>query len=211
MSAYWPDNAASKYKHQKTGYKILGANPSREEAFNLMGTQPWFIQGLANHESGVRQFVANPGKPLWGFPDGWGIMQTDPPSQRDDVYKWTVNIPLGISRVNLKNEEVSSFWTRQVKQFSDWNRLHPKAQIAGPSDATEGKCTFSYSPTGSQHSFLDAMWIKDYNGSPKPNDPSLHSGFYIYWEDAANPPYWQINNTNNKGKDYVEFVCNALP
>jgi len=211
VSAYWPDNADSKYKHQKTGYKILGANPSREEAFNLMGTQPWFIQGLANHESGVRQFVANPGKPLWGFPDGWGIMQTDPPSQRDDVYKWTSNIPEGINRVNYKLTIISPFWDQQVRQFTAWNLAHPNALVPAPPDASEGTCMFSYSPAGSQHSFEDAMWIKAYNGSSKPDGSSFHSGAYIYWENATDPPHWQIVNTNNKGEDYVEFVCNALP
>ena len=142
---------------------------------------------------------------------GMSLLLSDPPEKRDDVYKWTANIPLGIARVNEKRTVALQYFTSQVSQFNEYNRLHPDAPVSPPADTTEGKCAFSYSPTGSQHSFLDAIWIKSYNGNSKPRGSTHHSVAYLSWDNSVTPPAWEIVNLNIESKNYAELLCNDIP
>jgi hypothetical protein len=44
---------------------------------------------LFGNESGIRHFNQN-GIPIYGKPDGWGIMQLDPPSNENCIWSWKV-------------------------------------------------------------------------------------------------------------------------
>jgi hypothetical protein len=53
---------------------------------SAIGTSPWFIQQLANHESpGYKQFDGG-GNPVWGSPNGYGIMMVEDPSASQDLW-----------------------------------------------------------------------------------------------------------------------------
>ena len=53
------------------------------------------------------------------------------------------------------------------------------------------------------HSFMDAMWVKSYNGNSR--------GFYyelVVPKSNKLKPYWQLNRMNSKNHNYVEAVGN---
>jgi hypothetical protein len=84
-----------------------------------------------------------------------------------------------------------------------WNAEN-EPDVAAPQDTTFNGSTFSYSPTGNQHSYEDAIWIKQYNGAV---------GNYISWMNTGifeNSPRWQFNQNDSDG-DYVKKVCGYLP
>ena len=53
------------------------------------------------------------------------------------------------------------------------------------------------------YSFMDAMWVKSYNGNSR--------GFYyqlVVPDDEELKPFWQLNRLNSKNHNYVEAVGN---
>jgi hypothetical protein len=181
-------------------FSVLGYNPYPTTVKNQLGTSPWFLQQLANHESGYAQFLAN-GQPNFGAPNGFGIMQLDPPSSTYQLWDWKQNVAEGISRLNTLNAD--SFWANQVQAWDAFNALYPSAYVYPPNDEQEGPCTFSMSPTGgNSHPFSDAVWIKRYNvGARRPEVQ------YIRFVTLGGSGSWQINQTPN----YVQLVCQTAP
>jgi hypothetical protein len=136
-------------------------------------------------------------------------MQVDPIASYQDLWSWQQDIADG--QAVLSGLNGPAFWASQVTQFQQWNTAHPTATVAPPSNTTEANCVFSYSPAGSQHSYSDAEWIKQYNGA---------AVNYIAWQNS-NPnvtPYWQLTPTSTvyvngvaQQLDYVNLVCSQTP
>ncbi len=59
---------------QSFTFNVLGQSPSATTIKNYLGTDPWFLQQLVNHESGYLQFLSS-GQPNFGPPNGFGVMQ----------------------------------------------------------------------------------------------------------------------------------------
>jgi hypothetical protein len=204
-------------------FNIRGTNPTKNDAKAYVGTSPWFIKGIVSQESGYLQFNET-GKlgsnwsdykycPLWGPPHGWGMMQIDPKGQLAPVavlWDWKANVDKGKEVLQGKYDEkysgANDFWARQVVQFEEWKATYPDAPL--PANTTFNGITFAYAPVGSQKSYEDAVWIKQYNGA--------YGGNYIAWNNT-NPldSKWVFHRLNNDldkgGYDYVERVCNKLP
>ena len=66
---------------------------------------------------------------------------------------------------------------------------------------------FGGAPQGTNRSFIDATWIKNYNGSSRPGGGS---GYYynIIRDTPTSKPSWIIFNLNNQNHNYVEAVSN---
>lgn len=86
----------------KSGFEIHGENPSQAQLF----AQANFVEARAVmwQESTHRQFNAvrytGIDLPLWGTPDGWGLMQRDPLQSEAQLWNWQVALSLGISWLN---------------------------------------------------------------------------------------------------------------
>jgi hypothetical protein len=148
--------------------------------------------------------------PNWGYPDGWGIMQIDLSSigqhlPEQGLWSWQYNVRRGLWVLNGKlNNRVApgasgrgarQFWEEQVAAYYDFCNANPGSAPPPPDNITYGASTFGYTPQTGQHSFRDAIWIKQYNGAS--------GGNFISW--VSN--HWEIHSTNSSGINYVQIVC----
>jgi hypothetical protein len=72
--------------------------------FPLTETDAKILRAILFHnESGARHFLKN-GTPLYGYPNGWGIMQIDPPSKEENLWNWIRNMDEAVNRLKGKIE-----------------------------------------------------------------------------------------------------------
>jgi len=186
---------------------IDGLNATADTVKTALGTSPWFIRDIAYIESGhtYHQFDSS-GNPLFGAPHGFGIMQLDPPPSQSDVFEWTQNVTDGVSKVNALESGATAFWNRQVAQYAAWAKAHNGTPPPPANDSEGTSCVFSYTPTGTEYPFSDAIWIKQYNGAARN---------YIVWLNTGSHstnPMWQFykcSTTSVGTVCYVHAVCSA--
>jgi hypothetical protein len=193
------------YLAQSSPIKIVGTQPTADAILQAIGTDPWYISRIARQENNLRQFDGDGAPSLNSEGDGGaGIFQVSGSDQTyQDIWDWTHNIASGKKILASKTSGASSFWDRQVKQFNDWNTAHPKAPVAAPADLTYNDVTFSFDPKGTNRSFADAIAIKMNNGA---------TTNFISWNNVganADNPQWRINDTNEKGRNYVKAICDT--
>jgi hypothetical protein len=189
-------------------FTIGGTNPSENDAKGKLGSDPWFLTRIARQESGIHQFSGS--SPLFGSPNGWGIMQVDPPPGPEQIWNWHANVDEGKTRVTNKQTALNSTWTGRISDWNRWNTEHPGQQVGPPPDRQESGCLFTWDDGGygseSVKSFKDACWIKRYNGAD--------NGDYLIWDNLPpneESPYWRVISTNGDGRAYVTQVCNQAP
>jgi hypothetical protein len=184
-------------------FTALGSNPARSEILTYLGDDPWFLKLLPGAESSYRQFDTS-GKPLFGSPHGYGLMQIDPASTLAQLYNWQTNADVGRAKNQANFAGADSFWERQVQQWSDWNGEHLDTPIPLPEDRQEANCVFSGETPVliGKYSFRDAIWIKQYNWA---------AVNYISWIESLDFTGWTINDTNPQGVNYVNRVCSVVP
>lgn len=189
-------------------FQIRGTNPNSTVVKARLGSSPWFLTRIVMQESTYRQF--NNGEPHWGSPNGWGLMQLDPPPGPQVIWSWWANVDAGKQVLAQKSTQLNSFWNSQINQWTQWNQNNPTQQVGPPAPRTEGGCQFVWAGGGSgtenEKSFRDAIWIKRYNGAG--------NGDFIFWEnrgDHANAPFWDFNPTGSDGRAYVAAVCSHAP
>lgn len=186
---------------------INGMNPAVSTVMSALGTSPWYIDDIAYIESGhtYAQFRAN-GNPVFGAPHGFGIMQLDPPRSQGDLFEWTQNVTDGIAKVDNAASYGLGFWNRQVAQYTAWAQAHNNLPVPPGNDSEGTTCVFSYTPSGGEYPFSDAISIKVYNGAPRN---------YIFWLNTgahATNPAWEFSkcSTTSVGTVcYVAEVCSA--
>lgn len=165
---------------------------------------------------------------------GWGLMQLDnlnaqlgnhqaaggwrPSAQA--LWDWKENIRIGVAFLQgEKYNMVNNHFDRELDIVEEWNLVHQDDLVNGHADQAEGNITYTHSnsynfnhdlgddPTGNNHSFIDATWIKNYNGSSRPES---NDGWYYNLErdSKQSKPYWEIYNLNVHNHNYVEAVSN---
>lgn len=178
-------------------FTILGTNPSANTVKAAVGTSPWYLQQLANYESGgYRQFDSS-GYPLFGPPNGFGVMMVDYASNVYDLWTWTTNVSDGQANDAGNSTPAINAWGNQVRAWQAYNQSH--TPVAMYADLTYGfdPCSFSATPTGGQHPFSDGIQIKFYNAGPN------GTAFITFNANGA----WAINDSNF----YVSRVCSTNP
>ena len=186
-------------------FTVLGQNPTASTVKALL-TSPWFVQQLANSESpGYLQFNSS-GYPVFGGPNGYGIMMIDFNNTASDLWNWVVNVSDGLKSVSSFGTLATTWWNNQVDAFNAWNAAHtPSAQP--PYDTTEGPCTFSSDPSASMHIYSDAVWIKSYNAGP----PDSSNAYIVFSAGSGAWSYQPLSTYNGKVWDYVYRVCTTSP
>ncbi|MCB0488634.1 MAG: hypothetical protein KDC99_09155 [Cyclobacteriaceae bacterium] len=166
------------------------------------------------------------GIPKWGDPHGWGLMQLDllnneqrPSAQ--ELWDWKSNIDRGYQFLTgEKWTMVNTNMNGNMSRVNVWNLANPDSPVVGHSDQIEGNTTnvtythadsenfshdFGGNPTGTYKSFIDAAWIKNYNGSSGGSDG--YPGFYYVCKKLGqNKPFWDLQRINSRGENYVELV-----
>ena len=185
-------------------FTILGGqNPTAAAVKSALGSTPWFIQQLAAWESSGRnspgpysQFQTN-GQPIYGPPNGFGVMQLDYNPIPTDLWTWNENVSDGLSLNTSNGSWASGYWSDQVAAWTAYNSTH--SPTAMQQDVQEGPCMFSYTPSGgNSHPFSDALWIKAYNSG-------YTSPFITFNDDGT----WTVVDSTNG--NYVNNVCSQNP
>lgn len=135
------------------------------------------------------------GYPLWGTPDGIGLLQLEPPNRTSvdqDYWSWPANVADGLSLLNRNQSGAYNHWTAQISS----------AQADGgpnPPSLSGTYCAFRNPQNGGDY-YGDADWIHAYNAY-----------YYTQWVRPAPPNlgYWNMDGYNHSG--YVQNVCNAAP
>ncbi len=186
-------------------FTILGQNPSVATVKSLLVTGPCYAEQLANSESpGYLQFQSS-GYPVFGSPNGYGIMQIDYNNSPYDVWDWLTNVDDGLNTISSDAAIATAFLTSEINLWSAYKSTHIPLAPA-PYVATEGPCSFSISPASGEHPYSDAIAIKSYNSGPP--SVSRPTGAYIYFANA-----WTFNTLSNTSPqfDYVYRVCTTVP
>jgi len=185
---------------------VNGTNPpnSTVDSYLSNGDGAWFKQNLVAYESGAytdapynqyHQFVATPYDPVWGAPDGIGLMQLEPPARASgdaDFWAWPVNVADGLSWLDGKKSAAYQSWNNELTQMQSLTGGNP----VYPPPTGYTYCYFSY-PQNGNDSYSDGDWIHYYNGN-----------YFIFFHpaDSSGPNRWDIDTTG-----YVMKVCNAAP
>lgn len=171
------------------GFFINGSNPQNSDVDAYVSSGPWFIRNLINHESGYQQFDGF-GNPIWGSPDGIGLMQLEPPARASldqDFWSWPANLADGLSWLNnTKKGPAYNSWNNELQQMQ--SDMAPGQRY--PPNTGYSYCYFSY-PQNGNDSYADGDWIHYYNGN-----------YFIFWNHSNLS--WDIDTTG-----YVANVCNT--
>ena len=169
----------------------------------------WFAPNISIHETGESQFCEqgrmqqvycsnskNFGKPVLGYPAGYGMMQLDPASV-DQIWNWQTNVSGGQGKLdafagnsndsgNLNDIHAYQVWYNQVRNWRQYNADPKNANRLAPPpmDDSEGvpgsTCTFvgnidlatnQTAPTSNQsstHWFGDAILMRQYAAGFRP-------------------------------------------
>ncbi|MFW6222412.1 MAG: hypothetical protein ACOC3T_02245, partial [Bacteroidota bacterium] len=172
------------------------------------------------------------GCPNHGPPHGWGLMQLDllggtrvnplrPTAQ--ELWDWKANIDRGVEfLLNEKHAGVENHFEDDINAVTEWNHYNPEDRIEGAGSQIEGDITYTHSnsnnfdidfgedPPQNNKSFIDATWIKHYNGSSGGTD-GYPGYYYILKQVGDNKPYWDIQRINSNGHNYVGVISNQNP
>ena len=158
------------------------------------------------------------GCPNWGPPHGWGLTQLDlldegqrPTAQ--ELWGWKANVDRGHQFLSGEKWNIAnSHITGEVEAVDTWDTKNPTDPIQGHPNQTEGGISYTHASsqsfgydwdnlTGTSQSFLDAVWIKSYNGNSR--------GYYytlVVPNREGVRPYWILKRTNSHNHNYVEAV-----
>jgi IPT/TIG domain len=230
---HWTYNGSSRPDFQ---FKILGQNPDEATAFAAIDSGGWwFARNIAVHETNLAQFCEpgvtdgsdycthttadKAGMPIFGPPNGYGIMQVDPPGSEGNLWDWRANVQAGLGRIsslagpesytNGQDGRAFPFWIRQVQQWQDYNAAHQGNEVAAYGPVSESDyCTFVFSATRSlppgspntYHWFGDAILMKQYAGAPTN---------FISWDntDPLAVPHWSVHEENTVNTNIVRDFC----
>ena len=91
-------------------YRIGGDNPSKSNIKGELGSIT--LQVIAYKESRFRQFASDY-YPLFGPPNGFGIMQIDnPPPTAKQIWNWKENVKAGKKLLKTKEKEIKAIYKR---------------------------------------------------------------------------------------------------
>ncbi len=104
---------------------IRGVNPSIAAVKERLGNLD--LQVMAFQESRFAQFKDSDGLPLFGAPNGYGIMQLDnPPATADQIWDWRANVDAGLALFAVKRQEAVTYPGRVRKKFPDATDFTPE-------------------------------------------------------------------------------------
>ena len=146
----------------KTGFQIHGQNPSQIQIFSMAILDE--VRAVAWKESDHRQFNATPysgvGLPLYGSPDGWGLMQQDPLRSENQLWNWRTALVGGINHLMDNHREARTYlveWHRRAANTEDtdddWNwdpRTDHPERIWNDAFARYNTGDSIYSPNGNK-------------------------------------------------------------
>ena len=153
-------------------------------------------------------------------------MQLDnpaPPAQA--LWDWQANIRAGYDLlVGEKKGIVRTRMTNYMTSVTDWNDEFPEDSVTMGTDRSEGGITYVHGsnshfqngdidslddhfdeiPDNGERSFLEASWMKSYNGLGEENKI-----FYYLESNGSSKPTWKISNTATYSGN-VNYYVNSV-
>jgi len=135
------------------------------------------------------------------------------------LWNWKENIRVGVAFLQgEKYDMVNNNLQTSINLQDDWYDFHPNDKLYGHADQIEGNITYTHAnsnyfqydfggePLNDKKSFIDASWIKNYNGSSGGRDG--YPGYYYVLKQLGkdSKPFWDLHRTNNNNENYVNFV-----
>ncbi len=162
------------------------------------------------------------GCPNWGPPHGWGLCQLDllnggqrPTAQ--ELWSWKANVDRGYNFLTGEKFDIAENHIEgEMESVNEWNRDNPNDLVEGHDDQEEGNninsVTYTHASSNSFNflwgnldagleSFLDAVWIKSYNGNSR--------GYYYRLRTLSRrgeKPQWELRRINLHDHNYVGAV-----
>jgi Glucodextranase, domain B len=163
------------------GVQILGINPSHAQVNAALGGFP--ATSIACWESLQRLAQFNgQGLPLFGGPNGYGIMQVDnPPVSDDGIWNWRENVSEGLGILAQKQQDAIGYPGRVQAQY--------------PHSNVPDFCALGWIDNQTGHSYCDLETIQRYNG-----------GAYWHWNDSQ--MVWVRQPPNNYVQSVLSVTCN---
>ena len=191
-------------------FHIRGNNPTEAAAEAEIGNNPWYAIPIARHESGTqngRTYIQfnevgtlgpNPADfkhcPNFGAPNGWGIMQLDPPPSDEALWNWKQNIADGKAHLANPCRTAAVAWiaNQEAQQQAEEPGMPLENYIFTFNGVDFRK--------GTDRTPIDACTIQRYNGAAL---------WVIYWKNKTptEPGSWQIRDTH---RAYVDIVCGEI-
>ena len=103
-----------------SGYQIHGENPTQAQMFGVATTVE--ARAICWKESSHRQFTGfahtGSGLPVYGAPDGWGLMQKDPLLSEAQLWNWHQALTDGVAHMNANHAE-SLAWMVEMRRLRE--------------------------------------------------------------------------------------------
>jgi hypothetical protein len=223
VSAYVPPSkCGGAQQNLYFSFYVWGANPAYssnqnktmiDNALVQNGAPPWYAAQILVMESNQTEWqFFNTGRPVWGKPDGIGVMQIEREYQGQDFtsqapyWDFVQNIFDGLAIIGADESWASQFWESQLSQACSsangtWSGS--KCNAAIPAVSSSFVCTngpggvsepFAYPASGGKISMVEGLAIQHYNG-----------GIFIYW--SAGSWGWFASHAD---PNYVPGVCNEV-
>ncbi len=101
----------------ETHIEIMGQNPSKQTIRDRLGSiMSWVI---CYKETQFLHFRSN-GKPVWGWPSGYGVMQLDPPYSYAQEFDWRANVDGGLRMIENKRQSARGYPSRVRTNGDRW-------------------------------------------------------------------------------------------
>ena len=176
-------------------FKIVGANPSKQSIKAELTLEE---QVLAYLESRFRQFNSQQ-FPLWGYPDGWGVMQVDPPSNDEQLWDWKKNVAEGKRRFQREKVRLAQTYSDRVRSGTTWRPIKKngkwKKEVIDPVDPNWYQRPYNKAEDLSEDELIYEMFQR-YNGGvycrwdpDRPGDPES-GGTWIMLYGLTDPIHY---------------------
>ncbi len=123
-------DVSTEAEDDQDGYVIRGTNPTRAQILAIADDVE--ERAVFWQESSFRQFYTQDrdmgddrlderrGMPVFGLPDGWGLMQRDPPPSEAYLWNWNTNLTAGVDYLNLMHTNAQNYLNRHYDS-AVWN------------------------------------------------------------------------------------------
>lgn len=132
-----------------------------------------------------------------------------------ELWSWKANADRGHTFLTGEKYDIAENHIEgEMETINIWLRNNSDDLVDGHNDQVEGNFTYTHAASddfdydwgdldAGDKSFLDAVWIKSYNGNS--------NGYYyrlVPNNDPAIKPEWELRRTNSHSHNYVEAVSN---
>lgn len=195
-------------------FHIRAINPYENAVEDEIGATPWYAIPIAKWESDrpsqgiyyaqfneVGVFGPNPDNymacPNFGGPNGWGIMQLDPPPSDETLWNWKQNIADGKAHLANPCRTSAAAWiARQEAQQQSEEPTMPLQNYIFTFNGVAFQKGTARTPT-------DACTIQRYNGN------GADGKWVIYWKNKTEtePGSWECREDKIT---YIEIICGQI-